>query len=69
MSQTTDWAMVWSVAGAVLQVLVIVAGAPVLVGLMRQVRARLEGRGAGSTFRPMGTRCYGRWGAPGRAMC
>jgi formate hydrogenlyase subunit 4 len=38
----------WSAAGAVVQVLLIVAGAPVLVGLMRQVRARLEGRaGAG----------------------
>lgn len=38
----------WSVAGVVLQLLVVVAGAPVLVGVMRQVRARLEGRaGAG----------------------
>ena len=34
--------------GGVLQAVVIVAGAPLLVGLMRQVRARLEGRvGAG----------------------
>lgn len=44
MSQT----MAWGVAGVVLQVLVVVAGAPVLIALMRQVRARLEGRaGAG----------------------
>ena len=44
MSQST----VWSVAGVVLQILVVVAGAPVLIALMRQVRARLEGRvGAG----------------------
>ncbi|GAB2864432.1 respiratory chain complex I subunit 1 family protein [Lentzea nigeriaca] len=31
-------------AGAVVQPVLIVAGAPVLVGVMRQVRARLEGR-------------------------
>lgn len=38
----------WSAAGVVLQVAVVVAGAPLLVALMRQVRARLEGRvGAG----------------------
>lgn len=38
----------WSVVGAALQVLLLVVGAPVLVALMRQVRARLEGRvGAG----------------------
>ncbi|QUQ64233.1 respiratory chain complex I subunit 1 family protein [Kutzneria sp. CA-103260] len=36
------------VVGGVVQPLVIVAGSPVLVGVMRQVRARLEGRaGAG----------------------
>jgi formate hydrogenlyase subunit 4 len=36
------------VAGGVLQAVVIVGGAPLLLGLMRQVRARLEGRaGAG----------------------
>ncbi|MGI5132802.1 respiratory chain complex I subunit 1 family protein [Pseudonocardia sp. CA-107938] len=36
------------VVGAVLQAVAIVAGAPLVVGLMRQVRARLEGRvGAG----------------------
>lgn len=44
MSQT----MAWGVAAVVLQVLVVVAGAPVLIALMRQIRARLEGRvGAG----------------------
>ncbi|GAB3260531.1 respiratory chain complex I subunit 1 family protein [Nocardioides dilutus] len=38
----------WSVAGVVVQVAVVVGGAPLLVALMRQVRARLEGRvGAG----------------------
>ncbi|HZW44901.1 MAG TPA: NADH-quinone oxidoreductase subunit H [Dermatophilaceae bacterium] len=38
----------WSVLGVVVQVLLVLAGAPVLVALMRQVRARLEGRvGAG----------------------
>jgi formate hydrogenlyase subunit 4 len=36
------------VIGALAQILVVVAGAPLIVGLMRQVRARLEGRaGAG----------------------
>jgi formate hydrogenlyase subunit 4 len=40
--------LTWSVVGVILQLLVVVAGAPVLVALMRQVRARLEGRaGAG----------------------
>lgn len=38
----------WSVLGVVVQVLLVLGGAPVLVALMRQVRARLEGRaGAG----------------------
>lgn len=38
----------WAVLGVVVQVLLVLAGAPVLVALMRQVRARLEGRvGAG----------------------
>jgi len=38
----------WSVVGVVIQVLLVVLGAPLLVALMRQVRARLEGRaGAG----------------------
>ncbi|XAS74999.1 NADH-quinone oxidoreductase subunit H [Dermatophilaceae bacterium Sec6.4] len=38
----------WSVLGVVVQVMLVIAGAPVLVALMRQVRARLEGRvGAG----------------------
>jgi len=35
--------------GVLLQLLVVVAGAPLVVGLMRQVRARLEGR-AGAGF-------------------
>lgn len=40
--------MTWSVVGVVVQLLVVVVGAPLLVALMRQVRARLEGRvGAG----------------------
>ena len=39
---------VWAVAGVILQLVVVLVGAPILVGLMRQVRARLEGRvGAG----------------------
>lgn len=45
-------AMVWSVAGVILQVLVVVAGAPVLVALMRQVRARLEGRAGAGLIQP-----------------
>jgi formate hydrogenlyase subunit 4 len=44
MSGTTAW----SVAGVVVQAVVVVAGAPLLVALMRQVKALLEGRvGAG----------------------
>lgn len=34
----------WSIVGVVLQVLLVLAGAPFLVALTRQVRARLEGR-------------------------
>lgn len=38
----------WAAVGVVLQLLLMVAGAPYLVALMRQVRARMEGRaGAG----------------------
>lgn len=38
----------WAVVGLVVQLSLVVVGAPVLVALMRQVRARLEGRvGAG----------------------
>ncbi len=38
----------WSVLGVIVQVLLVLVGAPVLVAGMRQVRARLEGRvGAG----------------------
>ena len=44
------------VAGAALQAVVIVGGAPLLLGLMRQVRARLEGRvgpGIGQPWRDL----------------
>ncbi|MFC7585560.1 respiratory chain complex I subunit 1 family protein [Nonomuraea antimicrobica] len=40
------------VIGAVLQVIVVVAGAPLLVGVMRQVRARLEGRAGAGVWQP-----------------
>jgi len=46
------WSIPWSVAGAALQVLLIVAGAPVLVAVMRQVRARLEGRAGAGLAQP-----------------
>jgi len=39
-------------AAAVLQAVLIVAGAPLLVGIMRQVRARLEGRAGPSVTQP-----------------
>ena len=45
-----------SVGVVLLQVLVVVAGAPLLVGLMRQIRARLEGRagpGPGQPWRDL----------------
>lgn len=35
---------VYGLAGGVLQVVILIAGAPLLTGVMRQVRARLEGR-------------------------
>jgi formate hydrogenlyase subunit 4 len=38
--------------GALAQVVVVVAGAPLLVGLMRQVRARLEGRAGAGVGQP-----------------
>lgn len=38
--------------GALLQVLVVAVGAPLLVGLMRQVRARLEGRAGAGVLQP-----------------
>jgi formate hydrogenlyase subunit 4 len=42
-------ATTWAIVAVAVQVAVVVVGAPFLVGLMRQVRARLEGRaGAGS---------------------
>jgi formate hydrogenlyase subunit 4 len=44
--------MPWAVAGAVLQVLVVVIGGPLLVGLMRQVRAGLEGRAGAGLAQP-----------------
>jgi hypothetical protein len=34
------------------QVLIVLAGAPLLVGLMRQVRARLEGRAGAGVLQP-----------------
>jgi len=37
---------------AILQVVLVVAGAPLLVGLMRQVRARLEGRAGAGVLQP-----------------
>jgi formate hydrogenlyase subunit 4 len=42
----------WSVAGLVVQVAVVVAGAPLLVALMRQVRAKLEGRAGAGLCQP-----------------
>jgi formate hydrogenlyase subunit 4 len=44
------------IAGAILQVVVVTGGAPLLAGLMRQVRARLEGRagpGIGQPWRDL----------------
>lgn len=38
--------------GAILQVVLVVAGAPLLVGLMRQVRARMEGRAGAGVLQP-----------------
>ena len=43
---------VWGALGIVLQVAVVVGGAPLLVGMMRQVRARLEGRVGGGVGQP-----------------
>lgn len=42
----------WSVVGVLAQLLLVVVGAPLLVGLMRQVRARLEGRVGGGIGQP-----------------
>ncbi|WP_406630277.1 respiratory chain complex I subunit 1 family protein [Amycolatopsis sp. WGS_07] len=42
----------FAVAGAVVQTALVVAGAPVLTGLMRQVRARLEGRAGAGVRQP-----------------
>lgn len=41
------------VVGGVLQALLVVAGSPLLVGLMRQVRARLEGRAGAGIGQPL----------------
>ncbi len=40
------------VAGAVLQIAVVAGGAPILAGLMRQVRARMEGRAGAGIAQP-----------------
>ncbi|WP_067792265.1 respiratory chain complex I subunit 1 family protein [Actinomadura formosensis] len=40
------------IIGAVLQVVLVAAGAPLLVGLMRQVRARAEGRAGAGILQP-----------------
>jgi formate hydrogenlyase subunit 4 len=40
------------IAGGVIQVIVITGGAPLLAGVMRQVRARLEGRAGQGTGQP-----------------
>jgi formate hydrogenlyase subunit 4 len=40
------------IVGALGQILVVVAGAPLLVGLMRQVRARVEGRAGAGVGQP-----------------
>jgi formate hydrogenlyase subunit 4 len=40
------------VAGAALQVVVVAGGAPLLLGVMRQVRARLEGRAGAGVLQP-----------------
>jgi formate hydrogenlyase subunit 4 len=41
-----------AVFGAVLQVVVVVGGSPLLLGVMRQVRAKLEGRAGAGTLQP-----------------
>jgi len=40
------------IAGAALQTVVVVGGAPLLAGVMRQVRARLEGRAGAGVLQP-----------------
>ncbi|WP_232791809.1 NADH-quinone oxidoreductase subunit H, partial [Amycolatopsis sp. M39] len=42
----------FAAAGAVVQTVLVVAGAPILTGLMRQVRARLEGRAGPGVRQP-----------------
>src|SRR5437899_1567577 len=41
-----------AVFGAVLQVVVVVGGSPLLLGVMRQVRAKLEGRAGAGVRQP-----------------
>lgn len=41
-----------SIALAVLQIAIVLAGAPLVVGVMRQTRARLEGRKGGGIWQP-----------------
>lgn len=43
---------VFTIAAAVIQPVLLVAGAPLLVGVMRQVRARLEGRAGAGVGQP-----------------
>jgi formate hydrogenlyase subunit 4 len=43
---------VTGILGTVLQVVLVVAGAPLLVGLMRQIRARAEGRAGAGVLQP-----------------
>ncbi|UKY48547.1 respiratory chain complex I subunit 1 family protein [Streptomyces inhibens] len=42
----------WGVAAVAAQVVVVVGGAPLLTGLMRQVRARMEGRAGAGAAQP-----------------
>ncbi len=42
----------FAAAGAVVQAVLVVAGAPVLTGLMRQIRARMEGRAGPGVLQP-----------------
>lgn len=45
------------IAGGIVQVLVVTGGAPLLVGMMRQVRARLEGRAGQGVAQPWRDLC------------
>jgi len=50
---SATWSLASSVAVSVLQVLVVVVGGPLLVGLMRKVRCRLEGRVGPPVHQPL----------------